>query len=184
MIESIDESEINSSHDHENKEWDQKYHVMNLKSSTILMLNKELKTMIAKSSINLLIYYYICTHIVTLLRTFTFWSIEIITIRVRYESIFLFIIFHNSEFHHYDTNQTKHVSEFSREFEIWFSITNRNCNVKWINDNERDFWYVRHADYRSIKNLELCNLAARIESIRQKMSTNTTSSRSAKDQSS
>ncbi len=38
MIESIDESEIDQSHDHENKEWDHKCHVMNLESSTILML--------------------------------------------------------------------------------------------------------------------------------------------------
>jgi hypothetical protein len=59
MIESIDKNEIDQSHDHENKEWDHKYHVMNLESSTILMLNKRLKTIIAKSSINLLIYYHI-----------------------------------------------------------------------------------------------------------------------------
>ncbi len=69
MIESIDESEIDQSHDHENKEWDHKCHVMNLEFSTTLMLNRRLETMIAKSSINLLIYYYICTHIITLLRT-------------------------------------------------------------------------------------------------------------------
>ncbi len=71
MIESINESEIDQSHDHENKKWDHKYHVINLESSTILMLNRRLETMIAKSSTNLLIYYHICTHIVTLLRTLT-----------------------------------------------------------------------------------------------------------------
>jgi hypothetical protein len=61
MIESIDESEIDQSRDHENKEWDHKCHVMNLESSTILMLNKRLKTMIAKiidQFANILSYLY------------------------------------------------------------------------------------------------------------------------------
>ncbi len=44
---------------------------MNFESSTILILNRRLETMIAKSSINLLIYHYICTHTITLLKTLT-----------------------------------------------------------------------------------------------------------------
>ncbi len=65
---------------------------MNFESSTILMLNRRLKTMIAKSLINLLIYYYICTHIVILLRTFTY-CIIIITI-----DLYSLILIHSHHF--------------------------------------------------------------------------------------